>query len=583
MDIANNIYAEWGIRSIRFISEAKQVALSEFINSEHVTVHTWRLTEAQFSHCVGVEWDLRRTLNDQGYDVVKAWVRREFEIFKLEEMPESQCKFKNVPPTRWYTANKPDADSTGVERFGIWYAAQFGTLIEPDVVSGDDIEATYRELPGEESDPMHSCMTGKVRSQYTRIYGTSPRSRMLVLRDNERIIERTMIVLPDDMPEDTPVGRGWYFIRIYTGQYRDASMSRCRMGPWMSHVGIKPVAGIDRFATVSGFKFPDHMCLPYVDRESEVRWAWDERDPGSPVWMELGWYGRQDRDSDKCYPSGRYGNNFNGGPFPDHSEIECEHTCYDCNCELSDDDVYRYEGGSTTYCESCYYDRYTHCEVSGCDVLADEMIPVHGAQYIDYAHRDCGSFRNRARDASPDSPRILFIQVELVSGDYAFVPESQVVNERWLNDMEENGWDRAADFTVRKDADTGLRLTTNILDEDDWGWIDPCDGVSYETTDGDIMVFEQPTRVARMILNDAKARDMSVRIDADTGRVRFFKDDVEYRPVPVLNRSMDINGVPYDSANPHHHRHAYDSDISHIDFLPINPNTPDTGETASTL
>lgn len=590
MCIINEISGEWGIRSVRSIPEANQFQLSEFLKSDGITVHTWRLTEPQFTWCRNNEYDIRHRLNEYGYDQAKEWVRQEFVYCNLGSMPESQCKFKVVRPSAWYKSNAPDADSTGCERFGTWYAAQFGTLLEPDIVSGPEIEATYRSLPSDEMEPMYSCMTGPHRSQFTRIYGTSPRSKMLVLRDEARggkIIERCMIVLPDDHPVDTPVGTGWLFIRIYTESARDASLSRAKMGPWMATAGIRPVAGIDRLTTVSGFTIPDNMCLPYVDREGSVRWAWDEKHPGAPAFMQLGWYGRSDRDQYKCYPSGRYSNNFEGGPFPDRDEVEDMHCCCNCDTTMSDDDVYRFNGGSDTYCCDCYNERYTYCEATGEDVEADTMIPVHGCSNLEHACRELGSFMHRPTGPGDWStrPRIRFIRVDMSDGSEAFVPEREVFNERWITDMEDNGWIRVPSFTLHGCSAWGTRLITDILTEDDWTWISEDRGVSYETSDGDSQMFEEPFGLAHQILRAAAVQEFTITVCSDTGRVMFTKDGIEHRPAPLSysDATVCIDGlfVPYDYTNPAHNCRLYPHLITAWAFLPINPPAAGTAETAS--
>lgn len=591
MTIADNVEYEWGIHSVRQITQAKQVHLHEFSGSDEIVSHIWRLDERQFIKASEWHYDLNARCRDCGYDSAKSWFRERLIEGGLDPLAESQCRIKRYSPTKWFAAMRPDADdlSTKAERFGVWYAAKFGVLIEPTaILRGDQIPALYAELPASMHEPMGSCMTGPNRSLFTVVYATSKRCVMLIHRTSGQCDERVMAFLPDDLPEDTPVGRGWWFSRIYNISDKDCPVDRSILGPWMIAQGMKPVWSADRYMTVSGFTLGPDRYLPYVDKECSVRITWDDDDmqPGDPVFFEIGIYHRpMRRPSERVYPSGDHENNYRGGPDWD-GQTTC---CCVCAEAVDDEDVRYPEDCSDPYCEECYCNRFTYCEASGCDVENDRMIPVHGARYLDSASMDLRRFHWRA-EGGCDTERIEFTRICLIEDGEAYVPTRELTDdgEHWLPDLEHHGWIRQPHLLVEAGDDGWHMRSPDADDEDAWSWSTP--GVSHETTDGDELSFNFYSSRYTHMVQCARTWNMTLKFNTDTGYMEFHRDGQTWLPIPVLRSEPPILHICGQSEpvkfNPHdrsHHRYIPYSMVDRFDFVPVQSQTPDTGETASNL
>lgn len=588
--IADNVEYEWGIHSTKMIEAAQQVHLHEFIKSDEIVSHIWRLTGPQFIKSQQVQWEINARCRDVGYETAKLWFREYLVNAGVDPLSDSQCRIKRFSPTKWFAAMRPDAAdlSSRAERFGVWYAAKFGVLIPPTaVLSGDEIPALYCELPASMHEPMGSCMTGPDRSQFTVVYATSPRCKMLIHRGSDgKCDERVTIFLPDDMPEDTPVGAGWWFSRIYNIGDKDCPVDRSILGPWMIANGMKSVTAAGRYMTVSGFKLGPDRYLPYVDKDCHVRIAWDmdEAEPGDPVFFEIGIDHRPfRRPAEKYYPSSQYDNNYGGGPDWDGSL----HNCVDCGCRVHDEDVRYPEDCSDPYCEECYHSRYTYCEVSGHDVYTDNMIPVHGARYIDSADRHLRRFRWRPAGSTGDH-RIEFTRICLISDGEAYVPTEELSDdgEHWMHDLEHHGWMRQPTLVVETRDDGWTMFSNDAADEDRWSWAEP--GVSHETADGEEMWFTFFSSRYTHVVQCAREWNMAMKFNTDTGVMEFHRDGMTWLPIPILRECppmIYVNGqsVMFNAHDRSHHKHVPYSMVSRFEFVPVQPQAPVTGETASTL
>lgn len=589
--IIDDLACTFGVGPIRGIPEASQLHISEFIESHSVIVHVWRLDPSQYTAMVNgdLRWDFKDRLILGGYERAKEFARSEFERLGLPPLVEP--KIKRMSPTAWYGKQfQCERPSHEIERFGIWYASKFGVIIEPTaILQGDEIPALYAELPTGIGPPMGSCMTGPDRSRFTVVYGTSPRCRMAIhRRPDGKCDERTMLLLPDDLPEDTPIGPGWWHSRIYNWSNPDESVDRAILGPWLTQRGIKSVTCAQQQMTVSGFTLGPDLYLPYVDKDYHVRFVWDdnERNEGDPVRLVIGYDHGPSHPRHLCYPSSAAGheNNFHGGP-----RSEPAARCCNCGCDIEEaEDIRTPEDGSDTWCESCYDDTFTYCEASGCDARCEDMIPVRNCYSYESASRYCDGFM--ARRTGRNEERIRYRRITLIDGDDVFVPECEIVDgEFWIEDIEDNGYTRKPYLDISLGRDGGMAILSPNFhrDEDEWEYCG--DGVSYETTDGDRLEFHNaPWRVG-MVISIADAFGLTPKFDNDRCVLRFFHSDgSEWRPCPVVHPEyarLTIDGQPvaYDPYNTDHHRHLCVSMIRDYVFTPVNPNTPDTGETASTL
>lgn len=587
--IIDDLSYTWGVGPVRFVEEAKQVHISEFIESASVTVHIWKLDEPQYASVRDIEWDFRHRVTVGGYENAKAWIKDRFSCTGLQ--PLTEPKIRRMPPTQWYAKQRRDErPGHEVERFGVWYASKFGVIIEPTaILQGDEIPALYAELPTGIGPPMGSCMTGPDRSRLTVVYATSPRCRMAIHRASDgKCDERTMLLLPDDLPLDTPIGPGWWHSRIYNWSNPDESVDRAILGPWLTQQGIKSVTCAQQQMTVSGFTLGPDLYLPYVDKDYHVRFVWDDEDrcDGDPVRMVIGYNHGPSHPRNLCYPSSARGheNNYHGGP-----KAEPAARCCNCGDDIEDEeDIRSPDGDSSTWCESCYCDTFTYCEASGCDVRCEDMIPVMNCYSYESASRYCDYFH--ARRTSSSNTRIAYRRIDLIDGSEAFVPEDEIVdNEYWIQDIEDNGYTRKPYLDISLGRAGGMVVCSPNAGRDEDEWEYSGDGVSYETTDGEWRDFATLQWRVGMVISIADAFGLTPKFDNDRCVLRFFHSDgSEWRPCPVVHPEfarLTIDGqlVAYDMYNTDHHRHLCFSMIRDYVFAPINPNTPDTGETASTL
>jgi hypothetical protein len=63
--------------------------------------------------------------------------------------------------------------------------------------------------------------------------------------------------------------------------------------------------------------------------------------------------------------------------------VECEvfGYCYECSCDLDEDNHYRYNGN--LYCEDCYYETFANCEYCGEDYYIEDMIYFKDTLYCE--------------------------------------------------------------------------------------------------------------------------------------------------------------------------------------------------------
>jgi hypothetical protein len=570
---------------VRVIQEAKQIVVSEFSESAGPRVHTFRLTDDQWFNLTvwysDAMWQIERWAQSKGYEEVKADIRWYANRGGTEGgIEESQIRFKTMTPSQWFLKHCNDKTMTGDEvstraaAFAEAWGASWGTIEEPEFIFGSaSIVEIYAEC-GRGS--LHSCMTDMCRTDFTQIYGTSKRCCIAVLRDDGDIVERALMFLPDTFPEGTPPGAGWCVSRIYPG---DTPMSRSRMGPWFAANGVRSLRAVTEHQVVSGFRFQDEMYLPYLDIGTFV-WS-DDGKPGTAVTWHHN-MPRHEKGNYNCYP-GTWVNDYQGGPL---APSRC--TC--CNCgESIDEDEAVYPTDGDAWCRSCTDDEFSWCEVSSYYCSHEDMIEVHNCYMYDRVSRHVTGFRSRR---AYNSDQIRYVRVELASGDEAFVPECETVDDRWVPDMEENGWVRTPHLVMGcRDA---WRPSISSYDETEWVWEDPQDctmttvKISHNET-MDMKVYgmlagELNTQVLRLGLHWVSLQGNRLGISDDEGGL--------YRAVPRLRESArsyivgeTLNRDNIDLNNDDHLKGLDSSCIDGWDLVLIkdNTNTADTAETASNL
>ena len=585
----NKVCREWSCNMVRTIPEAKQVIVTEFVDSVGPKVHTFRLTEEQWHNITVRYYDAIERIEEytrtRDYDMVKSDLRWYASAGNdsVNGIDESCIKFKRMTPSQWYLKHcyaeftSPDAASVKAAAFAEAWGAAWGTIEQPEFIFGSsEIVEIYRQC-GRQGN-LCSCMTDRGREDFTQIYGTSKRCCLAVLRDNGELVERALMFLPDIYPEDTPPGPGWYVGRIYPG---DTMLSRSRMGPWFAANGVKSLRPVTDHLVVSGFKLLDEMYLPYLDIGC---FAWTGAgEPGTPVV----WHHNMPRDL-RCgnhYP-GTWGNDYQGGPI-----ATPPHTCCECG-EAVDEDEVVYPTDSEPWCRDCCDNRFAWCEVTGGYVNHRDMVRVYDCSSYEYVGYDVEYFEARR---TYNGARIRYVRVLLANDENAFVPECEVVDDRWVPDMEENGWIRVAElnFGLR----TAWRLHVLSAREDDWGWEHPEDSSVmrvYAPEDPDDVMPVRMTGYRVAQIRD-KVQAMGLRF-VSLGGTRIGIADASgnmYDALPILSESAmsypgsgeRLNYGSIDVRNDDHMRGLDGCWIMGWEIIPQNnnTNTADTAETASNL
>jgi hypothetical protein len=170
-----------------------------------------------------------------------------------------------------------------------------------------------------------------------------------------------------------------------------------------------------------------------------------------------------------------------------------------------------------------------------------------------------------------------------------------VVDDRWVPDMEENGWIRVAElnFGLR----TAWRLHVLSAREDDWGWEHPEDSSVmrvYAPEDPDDVMPVRMTGYRVAQIRD-KVQAMGLRF-VSLGGTRIGIADASgnmYDALPILSESAmsypgsgeRLNYGSIDVRNDDHMRGLDGCWIMGWEIIPQNnnTNTADTAETASNL
>lgn len=587
----NKVCREWDCKMIRIIPDAKQVVISEFVDSTGPKVHTFRLNDEQWSNLTTKHIDsicrIEEYARCRDYEVVKEELKwYATNGYQSPPVEESCIKFKRLSPSQWFLKHcyadfpSPDAASVKAAAFAEAWGAAWGTIETPEFVFGSSsIVEIYAECGRGRDARLTSCMTDHNRVEFTQIYGTSKRCCLAVLReDNGELVERALMFLPDSMPEDTPPGAGWYVGRIYPG---DTALSRSRMGPWFAANGVKSLRAEDRHLQVSGFEFGDEMYLPYLDIGC-FAWPCGGQEPGTAVT----WHHNMPRDVRtcvNCYP-GTWGNDYMGGPF---ATPQCR--CGNCGEEIDEEEAV-HPTDCEPWCRDCTDYRFSWCDISSGYVEHDDMIEVRGCYMYDRVSRHVNSFRS-SRNYGGD--RIRYVQVELADGDRCFVPECEAVDGRWLPDMEENGWVRMPFLSLGyRDS---WRPSVSSLDSDDWSWENPDDSNTVEVKVNDdetltMKVFygglqhELNWQVRRLGLHWISLQGCALGIaDNKGGRYRAVPRLREYAQSYIVGATLTRDQI--DLTNDVHLQGLDSSAIEGWDIVLIedNTNTADTAETASNL
>lgn len=117
---------------------------------------------------------------------------------------------------------------------------------------------------------------------------------------------------------------------------------------------------------------------------------------------------RDDGDVFVVDPNGAIGTSDHQGYF----EYDKRPLCSCCECRVEEDDLYHNEHGEA-YCESCYHERYSHCEEDDVEILAEDAVVVYTK----------GGFG--------------FMETMVVHNDYAI--RCEYTNEDWhINDILED-------------------------------------------------------------------------------------------------------------------------------------------------
>jgi hypothetical protein len=579
---------EWSCNMVRTIPDAKQVIVSEFSESSGPKVHTFRLNADQWHNITVRHYDaierIEAYARTRDYEMVKADLKWYASAGNdsVNGIDESCIKFKRMTPSQWYLKHcysefsSPDAASVKAAAFAEAWGAAWGTIEQPEFVFGSDsIIDIYAECGREGS--LVSCMTDMCRTPFVQIYGTSKRCCIAVLRDNGEIVERALMFLPDIYPEDTPPGPGWHVGRIYPG---DTMLSRSRMGPWFAANGVKSLRAVSDHLVVSGFELLDDLYLPYLDIGC-FTWT-GTGEPGTQVTWHHN-IPREVRNTVNHYP-GTWCNDYQGGPL---ATPPCR--CCDCGEAVDEDDVV-YPTDSEPWCRDCCDNRYTWCEISGNYVSHDDMIPVHECSTYEYANRDLEYFYAR-RTYRGD--RIEYRRVELACGDLAFVPASEIRDDRWIPDMQENDWVLVAELNFGSRTAWQPHVLSN--DEDDWGWEYPGDSsVVHVHTDPDDPDATMPVRMSGYRIGQVrdKMNHLGLRFVSLRGTRLGIADASGnmYDLLPILSENaasyVDAGRLNYDNIDVRNEDHMRGLDGAWImgwEIVPqnTNTNTADTAETAS--
>lgn len=590
--------SEWGCKMVREIPDAFQLHISEFnpepgdTNPEPV-VHILRMTAPQWAALNAAFPDyllsIERMAQRDGYsytkDEIKYLVARGTEIAgNHEPLAESQFRRQAMSPSKWFLKFVTPCNSTDSElsvkagQFAAAWVASWKSVTVPEFLYGQDVQDAYRSMPYMYK--AGSCMCGVEggveKWRFTEIWTSNPqRCAMAVIRDgNDEIIERCLMVLPDTMPVDTPMGPGWMHSRIYPG---DTPVSRAIMGPWLVRNGITSIRNTCNHIVVSGFRFLKNRYLPYMDVGNFV-WSGDG-DEGDPVEFHVNDESIH-RGNRNAYPY-HYDNSTMGGPYARRVT-----RCNDCDCgiDLDEDDDYREHNGRI-YCTSCFDDTYSYCEINDGYYPSDEFLDVHGC-CLERVWQGTDSFHHRIRYGDP--AREVYVRIELANGDNAFVPQSEVVNGRWVQDMEDNGWVRLPRIRYRSLSD-GPSVWLCETDEDEYDWFDPSNldefnSVTVKTDDEDEpMTATFYSSVDTMIVRAIRRDGLSLRYDGRDQRLHIVDDHGNQyliRPTAPVGYKMtqDTEYNPYDL---NHNINLFGSSITGFFFTKIE--TADTAENASNL
>jgi hypothetical protein len=582
--------SEWGCKMVREIPDAFQLHISEFNPEPDGTipdpvVHIIRMTSPQWAALNAVVpnylLNIERMSQREGYaytkDEIKYLVSRSTsQAGNHEPLAESQFRRQSMSPSKWFLKFVTPCNSTDNElsvragQFAAAWVAVWRDIRVPEILRGQQIQDAYRSM--RYMCGAGSCMAGVhcgvEKWRFTEIWTSNPeRCAMAVIRsDDGEIIERCLMFLPDSEPIDTPIGRGWRHSRIYPG---DTPVSRAIMGPWLVRNGMTDVRATSLHLVVSGFRFLANRYLPYMDVGDFI---FDDNDAGDPVSFHVNADAEQ-RGGRNAYPY-HYDNSTSGGPYARRMI-----PCYTCNCQMDvdgdDADDYREHDGRI-YCMSCFDDQYSYCEINDWYYPHDEFIDVHGC-CVERVWRDTNSFHARVRYG--DQARQMYRRVTLVSGDDAFVPECEIVNDRWVQDMEDNGWIRMPSIRYRALSD-GPSVWLNETDEADWDWQDPSDTGDHNTVDliredDDPLTAHFYGRLENMLIDALRRAGLGLLDDGRDQRMHVVdKDGNRYKIRPLTTPGyMMAADIPYDHLNDSHNINLFGSSITGFTFTKIETAT----------